>query len=303
MKKAFDDLADSVARLSPMSAELRITHGSIAENAHHQNSHSQILEQPISQIKQATQSLSSQVVEISIITTDGNNAINTAEQAMTQTVGSLNSLTDDIANASSKMAILKEASDNTHSILAVIQSIAEQTNLFALNAAIDATRAEKHGRGFMVVADEVRTIAEKTHSAAREVGHMIQALQSGTNRVVDAMNVSIKKIEETVKKTDYSREQLEFIHGIIGRVNVVSHDVSQAMIHQVKADAEAEYSVASKVRLNELATDNTHVQAAPVDNVLALHDVLVDKFEQHGFEKDHWPTHRRNQIRTDAESK
>jgi methyl-accepting chemotaxis protein len=302
-EKAFDDLADSVARLSPMSEELRITYDSITQNANQQNSHSRILEQSISQIKQATQSLSSQVDEMSKITTDGNNATSTAEQAMMQTVESLNSLTDDIANASSEMTILKEGSDNIHSILEVIQSIAEQTNLLALNAAIEAARAGEHGRGFAVVADEVRTLAEQTRSSASEVGQMIQALQSGTNRVVDAMNVSIKKTEETVKKTDYSREQLELIHGIIGRIDVVSHDVSQAMIHQVKADAEAEHSVVSMAKLNELALENTHVQAVTADDVLALHGVLVDKFEQHGFEKDHWPTHRRNQIRPDAEIK
>ena len=176
------------------------------------------------------------------------------------------------------MTILKEGSDNIHSIMAVIQNIAEQTNLLALNAAIEVALAGEHGRGFAVVADEVRTLAEQMRSSASEVGQMIQALQSGTNGVVDAMNVSIKKTEKTVKKTDYSREQLEFIHGIIGRIDVVSGDVSQAMLHQVKADAEAEYSVASMARLNELALKNTHVQAVTADDVLALHNILVDKF-------------------------
>ena len=296
-EKAFDDLADSVARLAPMSEELRITYDSIAQKASQQNSHGQILEQSISQIKQTTQSLSSQVEEMSQITTDGNNATNIAEQAMAETVDSLNSLTDDIANASSEMTTLKEGSDNIHSILEVIQGIAEQTNLLALNAAIEAARAGEHGRGFAVVADEVRTLAEQTRSSASEVGQMIQDLQSGTNRVVSAMNVSIKKTEETVEKTDHSRQQLELIHAIIGRIDAVSHDVSQAMHHQIEADSEAERSVLSMSKLNELALENTHVQGVTADDVLALHNILVDKFEQHGFEKSHWPTHRRSQIR------
>lgn len=126
---------------------------------------------------------------------------------------------------------------------------------------------------------------------------MIQTLQSGTNRVVDAMNVSIKKTEETVKKTDHSREQLELIHDIINRIDAVSHDVSAAMSNQIKADANVEESIAAMSKLNEQALEGTHVRAVTADDVLALYGVLVEKFEQHGFEKDYWPTHRRSEIR------
>jgi methyl-accepting chemotaxis protein len=294
---AFDDLADSVARLEPMSEELRVTYDTITEKADLQNSHSQVMEQSISQIQQTSDSLSLQVEEMAKITTDGNAATNIAEQAMADTLKSITSLTDDIANASSEMTVMKKGSDNIHSILEVIQSIAEQTNLLALNAAIEAARAGEHGRGFAVVADEVRTLAEQTRSSASEVGQMIQTLQSGTNRVVDAMNVSIKKTEETVKKTDHSREQLELIHDIINRIDVVSHDVSAAMSNQREADANVEQSIAAMAKLNEQALESTHVRAVTSDDILALYAVLVEKFEQHGFEKDHWPTHRRSGIR------
>jgi len=260
------------------------------------------MENSISQIQQTTDSLSSQVEEMAKITTDGNAATNIAEQAMADTLNSITSLTDDIANASSEMTVLKKGSDNIHSIIEVIQSIAELTNLLALNAAIEAARAGENGRGFAVVADEVRTLAEQTRSSASEVGQMIQTLQSGTNRVVDAMNVSIKKTEETVKKTDHSREQLEQIHDIINRIDTVSHDVSAAMSNQIAADANVEQSIAAMSKLNEQALEGTHVRAITADDVLALYGVLVEKFEQHGFEKDHWPTSRRSQIRRDKKA-
>lgn len=299
---AFDDLADSVARLEPMSEELRTTYDAITEKAALQNSHSQVMENSISQIQQTTDSLSSQVEEMAKITTDGNAATNIAEQAMADTLNSITSLTDDIANASSEMTVLKKGSDNIHSIIEVIQSIAELTNLLALNAAIEAARAGENGRGFVVVADEIRTLAEQTRSSASEVGQMIQTLQSGTNRVVDAMNVSSKKTEETVKKTDHSREQLEQIHDIINRIDTVSHDVSAAMSNQIAADANVEQSIAAMSKLNEQALEGTHVRAITADDVLALYGVLVEKFEQHGFEKDHWPTSRRSEIRRDKKA-
>jgi methyl-accepting chemotaxis protein len=87
---------------------------------------------------------------------------------------------------------------------------------------------------------------------------MIQDLQPGTNRVVNAMNVSIKKTEET----DHSRQQLELIKAITGRIDVVSHDVSQAMHHQIEADSEAERSVLPMSKSNELALENTHIQGS-----------------------------------------
>lgn len=296
--KAMDDVADSVARLSPMSQELRATYDSIAQKAALQNSHSEVLEQSINQIKQATETLSQQVEAMTKIAADGAETTHQAEQAMSDTITSIHDLSSEITHASSEMTVLKDDSDNIHSILEVIQGIAEQTNLLALNAAIEAARAGEHGRGFAVVADEVRTLAEQTRTSASKVGDMIQSLQSGTNRVVDAMNSSLKKAEDTISKTDYTREQLESMHSIIGRVEDVSHQVNQAMIDQEAADAEAEKSVHSMTHLNEEAFENTHIQAVTADDISALHQVLLDKFEQHGFEKSLWPDNLRDQIRT-----
>jgi methyl-accepting chemotaxis protein len=256
------------------------------------------MENSISQIQQTTDSLSSQVEEMAKITTDGNAATNIAEQAMADTLKSITSLTDDIANASSEMTVLKKGSDNIHSILEVIQSIAEQTNLLALNAAIEAARAGEQDRGFAVVADEVRALAEQTRASAGEVGEMIGTLQSGTNRAVKAMDASITKTKDTVKKTKSSSDKLIQIHHIIDRINLFSHGAGEAFSEQIKADAEAEAeaeeTVKSMTHLNDTSLENTQLPSITADDLETLYHVLVEKFSAYGIQKTDWPIMRRS---------
>lgn len=297
---AFENIADSIARLEPISQELRDTYSSMSQKSAMQNNHSDVVKLSMDQIKVATNAVSEHVKDISTTAATGKEVTVNAGQLMSDTVNSIHGLADDMSIASSEITALKAGSDKVHTILEVIQSVAEQTNLLALNAAIEAARAGEHGRGFAVVADEVRTLAARTRNSVSEVDQMIRELQSGITRVVDAMGTSITRTEETVEKTDNSRVQLDQILDVIERIDVVAQQVDKSMEHQVNASSEAEESVQAMAELSEVALENTHVQAVTPEDVLKLYQTLRDKLEDHGYRKEDWTAYRRSNIRSSA---
>jgi len=145
------------------------------------------------------------------------------------------------ANAQN-IASLGERSDQIGMIVATIEDIADQTNLLALNAAIEAARAGEQGRGFAVVADEVRALAERTTRATREIGEMIRAIQSETGSAIVSMEASVKGSEQGV--TDASQLE-DALRAILEQVNNVSAQVSQ-----IATAAEEQTATTSEITSN-----------------------------------------------------
>ena len=115
----------------------------------------------------------------------------------TEAIGGIDSLVTEVDAAAQVIRNLEQESENIGSVLDVIRGIAEQTNLLALNAAIEAARAGEQGRGFAVVADEVRTLASRTQQSTQEIQDMIQRLQSGAGNAVKVMEGAQGKAQES----------------------------------------------------------------------------------------------------------
>ncbi len=163
-------------------------------------------------------------------------------QVVDETISVMNSIAERVRSSAKAVESLGSRSDQIGEIVGTIEDIADQTNLLALNAAIEAARAGEQGRGFAVVADEVRALAERTTRATREIGEMIKAIQHETKGAVVAMEEGVSEVAKGSEKAANSGSALEQILQQINDVN--------SQIHQVATAAEEQTATTSEISNN-----------------------------------------------------
>ena len=169
-------------------------------------------------------------------------AASTGQAVVTDTIAVIDTLASDVENAALAIHAVEEESDKIGTVLGVIKGIAEQTNLLALNAAIEAARAGEQGRGFAVVADEVRTLANRSGQSTVEIHEMIDRLQQGAANAVQVMNVSRDRAREAVKQAEVAGESLQAITAAVDRIDVMNAQIASA--------AEEQSAVADEINRN-----------------------------------------------------
>ena len=199
-------------------------------------------------------------------------------ESLTHAVDSIVGLADDLRNASDVVDQLKQRSDDIGEILSVIGGIAEQTNLLALNAAIEAARAGEQGRGFAVVADEVRTLASRTQQSTEEISQMIAELQAGTARAVNVMQNSEVRSDSSVDLVRKAEHSLQEISAEIERISELNFRISSASGEQSSVTDELSRNISSISHLSEetaAAVERNKAAIAELDaKSLTLNDVV-----------------------------
>ncbi|TBW56882.1 methyl-accepting chemotaxis protein [Marinobacter halodurans] len=178
----------------------------------------------------------------------------------------VNRLSDQIETAVGVIRKLSEDSGNITSVLDVIRGIAEQTNLLALNAAIEAARAGEQGRGFAVVADEVRTLAQRTQESTSDIQSMITTLQTGVSEIVSVMETGNEQAEQTVKLSAEAEQKLNEILGAMNSISDVNASVASATEEQTQVVDEINRSI---TRINDLA-QNSDARSVEIDQISQL---------------------------------
>lgn len=194
-------------------------------------------------------------------------------QVVNSSRDTVNRLTDQIRGTAEKINTLKHSSENIGSVMEVIRSIAEQTNLLALNAAIEAARAGEQGRGFAVVADEVRSLAQKTQSSTEEIGSIIVQLQRAADEAHQSMNTSIASVQETIETATKVEESLGRIRANIDTINEMNHQIATASDEQSSVANEVSKNITAIHTLSERVSENAQIIA---ENSAQLEDESVE---------------------------
>ena len=189
-------------------------------------------------------------------------------------------LSHEVEQASTVINKLHKDSASIGSILDVIRGIAEQTNLLALNAAIEAARAGEQGRGFAVVADEVRSLASKTQASTQEIQAMIQVLQSGAHAAVEAMNKGRKQAENCVAKTEVATKALDSITHAVHLAHDMSEQISDAAKEQNQVSHEISKLLESIVSIAEETASGAEQTSESSHEVARLAEELRVSVEQ-----------------------
>ena len=195
------------------------------------------------------------------------------DRVVAQAIAQIERLAKEVGNSSEAMSRLKAESGKIGTVLDVIKSVAEQTNLLALNAAIEAARAGEAGRGFAVVADEVRSLAQRTQQSTEEIEELIAGLQSGTQQVASVMDNSRSLTESSVELTRSAGVSLETITRTVSSI--------QSMNQQIAAAAEQQSAVAEEINRSVMNVRDVSDQTAAASEETAASSVELARLGTH----------------------
>ncbi|MDG3086057.1 methyl-accepting chemotaxis protein [Vibrio hannami] len=197
-----------------------------------------------------------------------------------EAVTSVSKLVDEVENAVTVIGSLSEKSTSVNSVVDVIQSVSEQTNLLALNAAIEAARAGEHGRGFAVVADEVRTLASKVESSTSDIRNIIDEMMAMTEKAVTVMQSSQVVSNETLEGANSAREALDSITEAMHTVIAMNAQISGSANEQKGVTELLNQRI---TQVNELSNHTSIQVSQTLDTCESLNEISEDlskKLEQ-----------------------
>jgi len=238
VKAKSEVLASASEALSEVSVQTE-------QGVQEQTQQTQQLVRAMEQMEIAVNEVASNAVKASAAAERGNVEAVEGGQIVAQSMAEISTLAADIQSSSDVIIRFKQDSENIGTVLDVIKNIAEQTNLLALNAAIEAARAGEQGRGFAVVADEVRTLAQRTQESTVEIESLVEVLQSGAQRAVAVMESSQSRAVGTVEKAQQASDSIRAVTEFVSSILSMNTQIATATEEQSATAGEINQNVMS----------------------------------------------------------
>ena len=207
---------------------------------------------------------------------DADSESKAGKQVVMETMEAIDSLADEVEKAADQLGSLEADIGNIGAIVDVIRGITEQTNLLALNAAIEAARAGEHGRGFAVVADEVRTLAARTQSSTHEIEEMVERLQQGAQVAVKVMNDSRERARDSVEKASSAGAALDTITAMISTMDEMSAQISSAANEQSSVAEDINRGIVNISQVAEHTAEGARESSVAVETLSSLSSQLQE---------------------------
>lgn len=201
---------------------------------------------------------------------NADNEAKAGKKVVLQTMQSIDSLAGEVEKAAQTISSLEADINNIGAIIDVIRGITEQTNLLALNAAIEAARAGEHGRGFAVVADEVRTLASRTQASTHQIEEMIERLQIGAREAVKVMNDSREKARNSVEMAESAGAALDTITAMISTMDEMSAQISSAANEQSSVAEDINRGIVEISQIADHTAEGAQETSTAVDTLSGL---------------------------------
>jgi len=253
LRKTIEQISGSATQLASAAEELSAVTEEASRGLQQQNNEIEQAATAVNEMTSAVEEVARNAVSTSEASEQSNQAARAGRDRVVETVEAIQAMTHDVQGTSALMEGLATQGRDIGQVLDVIRAIAEQTNLLALNAAIEAARAGEAGRGFAVVADEVRALAHRTQQSTREIEKMVAGIQNGTGEAVQSMQQSNQRTQDTLERARAAGVALEQITQSINLINERNLVIASASEEQAQVSREVDRNL---VNIRDLASQS-----------------------------------------------